>query len=200
MQTPKTLTPTGNGTQIPQQLPAGWTAAGLITGDAREAFRTATTFTDREMSIDYRSVGTRTNHGGTMTAATFLLTPAAMTRFRQNDVRVINNVLFDQVSLEKRIQIVVNPQPQLMKFAIQGQSQLAWVDVTFSLWQSKLTNGQRTDGLDPATNQPRIHHMMVLLLRVPQNANAAMGGTGWLVSAYALNLLGGQMLDIVDPA
>jgi hypothetical protein len=190
------------GTWIPQQLPAGWTDAGLSTGDALEACRTAATLTDLEMSIDYRSVGTRADHGGTMTAAVFLLTPAEVTRFEQEDVRVINNVLFDQVQQAKLVQALVNPQPQLTQFATQGQQQFAWVDVSFEQWQSKTINGQPSAGLetDPKTNQPRIHHMMVLLLRVPQNANGAMGGIGWLVSGYLLDLPAGQTLDIAQPA
>ncbi len=39
--------------QTLQQL--GWTGAGLSAGDALEAERTAWTFTDREMSLDYRN-------------------------------------------------------------------------------------------------------------------------------------------------
>src|SRR3989449_7873397 len=39
--------------QTLQQL--GWTGAGLSTGDSLEAERTAWTFTDREMSLDYRN-------------------------------------------------------------------------------------------------------------------------------------------------
>jgi UDP-N-acetylenolpyruvoylglucosamine reductase len=79
-----------------QQL--GWTRAGLSTGDALEAERTAWTFTDREMSLDYRNVGTQAQHGGTFTAVVFLLTPNARVRFFQNDVRMINNALFNRVS------------------------------------------------------------------------------------------------------
>jgi hypothetical protein len=194
-------TPTGGNWQ-PQQVPAGWTAAGLGTGDAIDALRTANTFTDREMSIDFRSVGTRANHGGTMTSAVFLLTAAAQTRFVQNDVRVINNVFFDQIELQRLVQGVVNAQPQLTNFVMQGGQQFAWVDVSFELWQSKAVNGKPSDGfeMDPATREPRVHHMAVLLLRVAQNANAAMGGTGWLVSLYALDLPVGQTLAIVQPA
>src|SRR5260221_1985745 len=69
--------------QTLQQL--GWTAAGLSTGDALEADRTAWTFTDREMSLDYRNAGTQAQRGGTFTAAVFLLTPNARARFFQND-------------------------------------------------------------------------------------------------------------------
>lgn len=196
----------GAGTWLPQQLPAGWTDAGLTTGDALFAERTAVVFTDREMSLDYRSVGTRKLHGGTFTASVFLLTPAAKERFARNDVRVINNVLFDKIQQEKRIQSVVNPQPQLVKFAVQGQQQFAWLDVSFQLWQSKAdAGGKRTESfdLDPTTKQPRIHHMAVLLLRVDpddQGANAPMGGTGWLVSTYALDQNAGTMLPILQPA
>src|SRR6266567_3471929 len=72
-------------TQTLQQL--GWTGAGLSTGDALEAERTAWTFTDREMSLDYRNAGTQAQHGGTFTAAVFLLTPNGKARFFANDFR-----------------------------------------------------------------------------------------------------------------
>jgi hypothetical protein len=45
----------------PQQLPNGWTNAGLQPGDGIQAIRTAVAFNDREMSLDNRSVGTRDN-------------------------------------------------------------------------------------------------------------------------------------------
>lgn len=197
-----------SGDWIPQHLPAGWTNAGLQTGDGIQAMRVAATFNDREMSLDYRSVGTRQNHGGTFTAATFVLTLAALQRFRHNDVRVINNTLFDRVATTKLIRLVVNPQPQLVAFAQQGQQQVAWVDVAFQLWQSQIDPThptRRVEGkeLDPTTGQPRLHHMMVLLLRVPSQdaeANPPMGGTGWLVSNYDLDLPDGTTLDIVQPA
>jgi hypothetical protein len=172
-------------------------------GDALFVERTATTFVDREMSLDYRSVGTKAVHAGTFTAATFILTANALARFHQNDIRVINNTLFDTVQQEQRIQSVVAPQAQVVAFA---EQQFAWVDVSFFLWQSKLdTNGQRIEGFDPdpATGQPRLHHMTVLLLRVPQNKqgiNPAMGGTGWLVSNYGLDLPSDTSLQIVQPA
>ena len=192
---------------VPQSLPNGWTNAGLSTGDAVQALRTATTFTDREMSLDYRSVGTRNHHGGTFTAAVFLLTPAAQQRFQTNDVRATDNQLFDMVASTKLIRLVIDPLPKLTKFTAQGQQQFAWVDVQFLLWQSQIDpqTGQRQQGvqLDPVTNQPRVHHLMVLLLRVPpQNAGTspAMGGTGWLVSNYGLDLPNGTTLDIVQPA
>ena len=154
---------------VPMQLPDGWTNARLQTFDALQALRTGVSFTDREMNLDYRSVGTRANHGGTLVAATFLLTPQAVTRFTQNDVRVVNNMLFDMIQQTKLVRVVVNPQPQLVKFAQSGQQQFAWVDVAFQLWQSKLVGGQRIDGkvVDATTNQPQIHHLIVLLLHVP---------------------------------
>src|SRR5260370_39550007 len=82
---------------VPQQLPAGWTDAGLTMADDLQALRTAVSFNDREMSLDYRSIGTRDLHAGTFTAATFILTPAAKQRFEHNDVRMMNNTLFDLV-------------------------------------------------------------------------------------------------------
>jgi hypothetical protein len=192
-------------TQTLQQL--GWTGAGLSTGDALEAERTAWTFTDREMSLDYRNAGSQAQHGGTFTASVFLLTPNARTRFFQNDVRVINNVLFDRIQQQRLIQEVVNAQPRLVQFQVQGQQQFAWVDVSFQLWQSRLDpqTGSRAEDLelDPATHGPRSHHMIVLLLRVTRGAqgtNAPMGGTGWLVSTYALDPAGGSLPGIIQPA
>ena len=191
-------------TQTLQQL--GWTGAGLSTGDALEAERTAWTFTDREMSLDYRNAGTQAQHGGTFTASVFLLTPNARVRFFQNDVRVINNVLFDRVQQQQLIQEVVNAQPRLVQFQTQGQQQFAWVDVSFQLWQSRLDpqTGSRAEGLeiDPATHGPRVHHMIVLLLRVTpgtQGTSAPMGGTGWLVSTYALDSAAGSLSVKVAP-
>jgi hypothetical protein len=188
-----------------QQL--GWTGAGLSTGDALEAERTAWTFTDREMSLDYRNVGSQAQHGGTFTAAVFLLTHNARTRFFQNDVRVINNVLFDKVQQQQLVQEVANAQPRLVYFQVQGQQQFAWVDVSFQLWQSRLDaqTGSWAESLelDPATHGPRVHHMIVLLLRVTpgsQGVNAPMGGTGWLVSTYALDPTGGSLPVVIQPA
>jgi hypothetical protein len=169
--------------QTLQQL--GWTGAGLSAGDALEAERTAWTFTDREMSLDYRNAGTQAQHGGTFTVAVFLMTPNARARFFQNDVRAINDVLFDRVKQQHLIQQVVNAEARLVQFQVQGQQEFAWIDVSFQLWQSQLDqqSGQRVGGLelDPATHGPRILHMIVLLLRVTpgtQGANAPMGGTG----------------------
>jgi hypothetical protein len=191
--------------QTLQQL--GWTGAGLSTGDALEAERTAWTFTDREMSLDYRNAGTQAQHGGTFMAAVFLLTPNARARFFLNDVRAINNVLFDRVQQQRLIQEVVNAEAHLVQFQIQGQQQFAWVDVSFQLWRSQLDpqTGSRAEGLelDPTTHGPRVRHMIVLLLRVApgtQGTNAPMGGTGWLVSTYALDPAGGSLPAIVQPA
>jgi hypothetical protein len=207
-----TATPqaTSQNTWVPsahtlQQL--GWTRAGLSTGDALEAERTTWAFTDREMSLDYRNVGTQAQHGGTLTASVFLLTPNARVRFFQNDVRVINNALFDRVQQQQLVQEVVNAQVRLVHFQVQGQQQFAWVDVSFQLWQSQLDHqtGSRAEGLelDPTTHGPRIHHLIVLLLGVTpgtQGANAPMGGTGWLVSTYALDPAGGNLPSVIQPA
>lgn len=206
--TPTQGSPQGNWVPSAQTLQQmGWTGAGLSTGDALEAERTAWTFNDREMSLDYRDAGTPGQHGGTFTAATFLLTPNARTRFFANDVRVINNALFDRVEQRQMIQEVVNAQPRLVLFQVQGQQQFAWVDVSFQLWQSQVDpqTGNRVDGfeIDPATNAPRIHHMIVLLLRVDiagQGTNAPMGGSGWLVSIYALDPAGGNLPAVIPPA
>jgi hypothetical protein len=206
--TPTQATPQSNWVPSTQALgQMGWSAAGLSTGDALEAERTAWTFTDREMGLDYRDAGTQGQHAGTFTAAVFLLTPGARTRFFANDVRVINNALFDRVQQQRLIQEVVNAQPRLALFQVQNQQQFAWVDVAFELWQSQVDQqtGNRVDGfdIDPVTHVPRIHHMIVLLLRVTpgsQGANAPMGGTGWLVSTYALDPAGSNLPAVIQPA
>lgn len=105
-------------------------------------------------------------------AATFVMTPAARRRFQQNDIRESSNTLFDTVVKNQQIRLVVSPQPQLVHFAQVGQHQFAWVDVAFAYWQSQIDPAnpqQRWSGLDldPATKQPRIHQVMVLLLHVP---------------------------------
>ncbi|GCE32129.1 hypothetical protein KDA_76130 [Dictyobacter alpinus] len=200
-----TPTNTQAGNWIPQQLPAGWTAAGLTNSDALFAERTAWTFTDREEALDFRNVGTRAQHAGTFTAATFILSPGGRTRFLQNDFRVINNTLFDHVQNVQLIQAAVNATPTLIQLKTQGQNQFALVDVSYQLYQSQIapTTQQRSEGveMDPATNQPRIHHMSVLLVRVvpgTQGTGAPMGGSGWLVSNYGLDVQGGT-LDILQP-
>jgi hypothetical protein len=201
-------TPQSNWVPSPQTLQQlGWTGAGLSTGDALEAERTAWTFPDREMSLDYRNAGTQAQHSGTFTASVFLLTPNARARFFQNDVRVINNALFARVQQQRLIQEVVNAEARLVQFQVQGQQQFAWVDISFQLWQSLIDQqtGQRPEGLelDPTTHGPRVRHMIVLLLRVTpgtQGANAPMGGTGWLVSTYALDPAGGSLPAIIQPA
>ncbi|WP_338248095.1 hypothetical protein [Dictyobacter halimunensis] len=176
----------------------GWTHAGLTVGDALEALRTGTTFTDREMSYDYRNIGTPTRHSGTLTGSTFLLTPGGQFRFVHNDVRMINNTLYNKIQAGKIIQQVVNAQSTLVHFQVVQvlgqQHTFAWISVTFELLQSKIdpTSGKRREQLqtDPATGQPLIHHMAVILVRIlPQNqgTSAPMGGTGWLVNTYALD-------------
>ncbi len=186
---------TQNGTWVPQRLPAGWAMAGLTNGDALFAERTAWAFTDREESLDFRNIGTRAQHGGTFTASTFILSPGAKTRFLQNDVRVANNTLFDHVQNVQLIQSAVNPVPTLVQFQAQAQNQFATVTVSYQLYQSQIdpATGQRTEGLetDPTTNQPRTYQMSVLLVRVApgtQGQGAPMGGSGWLVSNYGLDL------------
>lgn len=111
---------------------------------------------------------------------------------------MINNVLYNKICAGKIIQQVVNAQASLVQFqivAVQGQQHtFAWVNVAFELLRSKIdpANGQRTESLetDPATGQPVLHHMTVVLVRVSlqnQGSNAPMGGTGWLVNTYALD-------------
>lgn len=195
---PGNTTPPQSGLPSIQQLDQlGWTKIGLTEADALEAERTATTFTDREMSFDYRNIGTIAHHSGTLTAATFLLTAGAQARFQANDLRVINNMLYNTITQQRLIQQVANPEPSLVQMqspSLQGQRQtIAWVTVSFTLLSSQQEpSGQRTENLeiDPSNGQPLVRHMDVVLLRVPpdtQGTTAPMGGTGWLVNTYALD-------------
>src|SRR5258708_15677466 len=102
---------------------------------------------------------------------------------------------------------VVNAQRRVGQFEVQGKRQFAWVDVSFQLWRSQLDpqTGSRAEGLelDPATHGPRVHHMIVLLLRVTpgtQGTNAPMGGTGWLVSTYTLDPAAASLPVLIQPA
>ena len=184
----------------------GWTQAGLSAGDAIEALRTATTFTDREMSYDYRAIGTLAHHSGTLTGALFLLTSGGQVRFAQNDVRVINNTLYEKIAQGQIIRQVVNAQAalvQLQGITVQGQVHLcAWITVSFSLFQSKLdpASGKRIDGLlaNATTGQPNRYQMAVVLVWVTpqhQGPDAPMGGTGWLVNTYALDATSPPILE-----
>jgi hypothetical protein len=56
-------------------------------GNAFEAQHTTLTFTDREMSYDYRDIGTSEHHGGTV--APLLLTQRGQARFNQYEVNRI---------------------------------------------------------------------------------------------------------------
>ncbi|GCE09136.1 hypothetical protein KDAU_64650 [Dictyobacter aurantiacus] len=150
------------------------------------------------MSYDYRNIGTPAHHSGTLTGSTFLLTPGGQFRFVHNDVRMINNTLYNKIQAGKIIQQVVNAQPTLVHFQVVQvlgkQHTFAWISVTFELLQSKIdpASGKRIEQLqtDPATGQPLIHHMAVILVRIlpqRQGSNAPMGGTGWLVDTYELD-------------
>jgi hypothetical protein len=198
--------PSQSGTTL-LQLPAGWTAAGLDTSDALDAQDTAgSIFTAREERFDFRDIGSRALHGGSLTGAFFILSSNAKARFLHNDIRVINNTLFDRLLKQKEEQRPRNIEAHLMTLQEQGQQQFALVDVSFFLLQSTVdNNGQRTEGYDPdpATGQPRLHHMTVLLLRIPpadQGPDAPAGGYGWLVSNYGLDLPSDNALQIVQPA
>ncbi len=51
-------------------------------------------------------------------------------------------------------------------------------------------NGTPQLSMNPQTNQPVVHQMVVLLVSVPYNG-PQMGGIGWQVSDYALDQAGG---------
>jgi hypothetical protein len=113
------------------------------------------------MSYGYRNIGPIAMHGGTLTASTFLLTPGGLIRFAHNDIRVINNVLYDTICHGKIIQQVENAQPTLVQFqTLQIQRHLhafAWMSVAFERFQSKIdpTSGTRVEHLElnPTTGE-----------------------------------------------
>lgn len=176
----------------------GWTKAGLTQSDAVAAQRTAATFVGREMSYDYHDIGTPTHHAGTFTAATSLLTPGARTRFQNNDVRMINNALYEKVRSEQIVRQATNVQAKLSQFRvvpIQGQQrQFAWFTVSFNRFQSYVdqASAKRIEGdeMDPTLEQLRTYQMMVVVLHVPTDKQALdtqLGSTGWLVNTYDLD-------------
>lgn len=135
------------------------------------------------MTLDYRSAGSRDHHGGTFTASVPLLTPAAKIRFQHNDVRAANNELYDRVQKQHLVQQVVNENALIQQYQHDRQ-QVAIIQIAFQLYQSTFTDSP-TEG-KVATERS----MEVLLLKVDQatqGAEAPMGGTGWLVSNYALD-------------
>jgi hypothetical protein len=175
---------------MPATLPPGWTQAGLSMEDVFAAEHTGYTFTEREEHIDFQSVGTQGNPGGTLTAAKFLLDPAAVARFNQNDRRS-SAAFFALVQQQQLEQSPINLLPQLVGFQVQGNNQFAWIQVSFQLYIQHGVGNQGALDTDQATGQPRMHQMMVLLIHVQKGTpNAAMGGIGWLVSSYALDQQG----------
>nr|BBH92110.1 hypothetical protein KTA_03090 [Thermogemmatispora argillosa] len=118
----------------------------------------------------------------------------------------MNPAFYDAVVGEQLIQAVVNAEPELVALQVRGGQRFAWVTVRFWLWQMRRdpATGQLQQGLqaDPTTGQPVRHQMSVLLLRVPpavQGPSAPMGGTGWLVSNYGLDVPAGAPLPLLTP-
>lgn len=164
------------------QLPQNWNRSNA---DAVLALRSAIAFVDREMTLDFREAGTRAHHGGTFTASVFLLTPAAKIRFQANDVRAANNTLYDQVQQQHLVQQTINEYASILSYTHNQQQQLVTVSVTFQLYKSQL--GQAASEVKDVNR----HLMTVLLLHVDQagqGPDAPMGGTGWLVSNYGLDV------------
>nr|BBH87193.1 hypothetical protein KTC_19440 [Thermosporothrix sp. COM3] len=176
-------------------VPNGWKQAGLTPIDALSAQRVAIDFVQAEMNLDYRNAGIREQHGGTFTAAMAFLSPAAKERFLHYDRRMINNVLFDQVQQQQLVQMVLHPSTQIHKIQQNGDELFAWVDVSFTLYQSLADQTGKRDEhtvLDPKTQKPLIQHMQVLLLAGLNTAT----GQSWLVTTYALNAPPPEILDV----
>lgn len=190
-------TGTGGPTlQVP--LPAGWGNRSPL--DAENALLEAWTFTQREMRIDFQSVGTQGHPGGTMTGAFFLLTPAAQQRFRGNDKRE-SAAFFAQVQNTQLIQIPIFDNPpfvshmQILQAQAQGGAFFVWVNVPFELAIQHGVGGQPKIELNQQTQQPQLHTMQVLLMSVPVGTGP-MGGIDYKVSDYALDMQQGTTLAI----
>lgn len=193
-ETTRAVPPAAGGVPSAQDLAhLGWTQAGLSAADALEALEVATTFTQLEMHFDYRNIGSLAQHGGTLIGATALLTPGGLTRFVRYDLRMMNNQLYTMIESKHLIQQVVQAHPALVRIQtveLAGQShQVAWVDVSFERFQSQMIGGHRTESIEQTTaGQSRLHHLLVVLLRVPPQEQGMPGiATGWRVNTYALD-------------
>lgn len=163
------------------KLPAAWGPHSQL--DAIEAATTALTFTQREMTIDFRSAGT-------LTAAKFILTANGRARFNANDKRS-SAAFAASVQQQQLIEApVFSAIPQIVQAQTQGQRFFAWAVVSFPLMVQHGANGTPALEMNPQANQPMVHQMVVLLVSVPFNG-PQMGGIGWEVSDYALDQAGG---------
>jgi hypothetical protein len=189
------IPPAGEGISQQQLDKIGWIKAGLTQNDAVAAQHAATVFVQREMSYDYRDIGTPTHHAGTLIAVMPLLTLGARTRFQQNDVRMTNNALYDAISSDQIIRQAMNIQAKLLQFhvvSVQGQPhQFVWFTVSFNRFQSYVdhASGKRIEGneIDSTLEQPRVYQMMVVLMRVPPDKQGLEAQSGWRVNAYDLD-------------
>ncbi len=180
-------------------LPVGWGNRSPL--DAENALQVGWTFTQREMRIDYRDVGTLAEIGGTLTAAVFLLdTNARELRF-PNDRRT-TSAYFALVQQEQLIQTPVfdNPpftsHPQILQAqTTQDGNFFVWVVVPFELVSQQGVQGQPDLDPDPVSQQPRVHTMQVLLINVPSGAGP-MAGVDYEVSDYALDAPPGSIIQI----
>ncbi len=177
--------------QLP--LPVGWGNRSSL--DAENALQVAWTFTQREMRIDYRNVGTLAEIGGTLTAAVFLLDAHASALRFPNDRRS-TSAFFAEVEQEQLIQtpVFANPpfftNPQILQAQMtQSGNFFVWVSVPFLLFTQRGALGQPTFDLDPKSQQPRVHTLQVLLINVPPGVGP-MAGIDFEVSDYALDTQG----------
>jgi hypothetical protein len=187
---------TGTGGSLLQtRLPTGWGNRNPI--DAQNALLEAWTFTQREMRIDFQSVGTQAQPGGTLTGSVFLLTPAAQQRFKDNDKRS-SAAFFVQIQNTQLIQIPVFDNPpfvshmQILQAQAQGGAFFVWVTVPFELAIQHGVGGQPVIDLNQQTQQPRQYTMQVLLMSVPVGTGP-MGGIDYEVSDYALDMQQGPL-------
>ncbi|WP_137686441.1 hypothetical protein [Thermosporothrix hazakensis] len=103
--------------------------------------------------------------------------------------------LADRVQQQQPVQVVLHPSTQIHKIQQNADELFAWVDVSFTLYQSLADQTGKRDEhtvLDPKTQKPLIQHMQVLLLAGLNTVT----GQSWLVMIYALNAPPPEILDV----
>ena len=161
-----TTTPSGLASP---ELQSEWEKSGYSILDATEATDVAMTFTQRYQTIDHRSLST-------LSAARFILTQAANSRFAATDER--NNARFIASAQQQHlIQATSITGAHVVKLQRHKGHFFAWVTVSYQLYRSNQGQTSIEKGL---TQQ-------VLLTAVPfstPQTAPAMGGIGWLVCNF----------------
>jgi hypothetical protein len=180
------------------QLPQSCAGAGVTSVQAVRANNEATAFTQREESIAFDQPN------GLKSSINLMTDNAKNLRF-VNDRRSTNafaQELQNGPNNKGLIQIPGNFQPQLVNCQKQNGQLFVWEDVSFSLAIQCQTDGNGNPcqanpnflpEMDQQTHQPKIHHMVVLLVAVPPGQQNAPLWLGWAVSDYMIDVSPGQV-------